>query len=58
MVVKPALGVTVKVVVAPLFTICEAGAIVPPAPAVAVTVKVIGAKVADTEQFATIAPVV
>ena len=57
--VKPAFDVTVKAVVAPVLTVCAVpGLIVPFAPALGVTVKVIGAKVAVTVQLAVTAAVV
>ena len=57
--VKPALGVTVNTLVLPVLTVCAVlGLIVPFAPALGVTVKVIGAKVALTVQLAVTALVV
>jgi hypothetical protein len=53
----PLLGVTVSVVVLPEFTAVLAGDIVPPFPAVAVTVNC-ATKLAVTAQLALIAPVV
>jgi hypothetical protein len=53
----PLLGVTVSVVVLPEFTAVLAGDIVPPFPAVAVTVNC-ATKLAVTAQLALLAPVV
>jgi hypothetical protein len=56
---NPAFGVTVKVVLEPLFTFCVVvGEMLPFVPALGVTTKTMGEKFATTVQFATTAFVV
>ena len=59
LIVYPLFGVTVKLVVLLTITVCGVlGVMLPPAPALGVTVNVIGVKEAVTVQLAVMAPVV